>query len=237
MTLAIGFLDQKTERAVVAAVREWRAPFNPEDVTREAAELLTSYGVRSVCGDHYAGAWPASRFAAHKVDYRPSERTKSEIYLEALPLFTAGRVELPDNSRLVTQLCSLERKTSRGGRDTCDHPAGGKDDVSNSVCGLLVGLLSESAADGWIRYMRDQAIRSHAPESTPAAPKSDNRPWQTPSSQALGQAGGNYLTDIYDSIRLGLEAPQSQLCKNCGKPVIGARCNDGVEIWHPRCPE
>jgi hypothetical protein len=32
-----------------------------------------------------------------------------------------------------TQLCELERRTARGGRDSVDHAAGGHDDVANAV--------------------------------------------------------------------------------------------------------
>jgi hypothetical protein len=45
-----------------------------------------------------------------------SEAPKSDIYRDALHLFIAGRARLLDNKRLVNQLCSLERRTARGGR-------------------------------------------------------------------------------------------------------------------------
>src|SRR5262249_5708609 len=50
----------------------------------------------------------------------------------------SGRVELLDNARLVSQLCSLERKTSRIGKDSVDHPPGQHDDVINAASGALV---------------------------------------------------------------------------------------------------
>jgi hypothetical protein len=49
-----------------------------------------------------------------------------------------------ENPRLVSQLCSLERRTARGGRDSIDHPQGGggaHDDVGNAVAGALVTLI------------------------------------------------------------------------------------------------
>ena len=47
-----------------------------------------------------------------------------------------------DVKRLVNQLCSLERRTSRGGRDLIDHPQhpGAHDDLANAVCGAFVML-------------------------------------------------------------------------------------------------
>jgi hypothetical protein len=43
--------------------------------------------------------------------------------------------------RLISQLCGLERRTSRGGRDSIDHAPAAHDDVANAVAGalLLVG--------------------------------------------------------------------------------------------------
>jgi hypothetical protein len=42
---------------------------------------------------------------------------------------------LLDHPRLVTQLCGLERRTARGGRDSIDHAPGGHDDLANAVAG------------------------------------------------------------------------------------------------------
>jgi hypothetical protein len=55
-----------------------------------------------------------------------------EVYLR-----NSSRVELLDHPRLVAQLCTLERRTARGGRDSIDHPPGGHDDIANVVAGVL----------------------------------------------------------------------------------------------------
>ena len=68
-------------------------------------------------------------FAKVGVKYEHSERNRSEGYLDALPLFTAGRVRLIDNPRLVAQFASLERRTTSV-RDIVDHGPGGRDDCS-----------------------------------------------------------------------------------------------------------
>jgi hypothetical protein len=67
---------------------------------------------------------------------------QSDIYRDALPLFNAGRAQLLDLKRLINQLCSLERRTARGGRDLIDHPQhpGTHDDLANAVCGAFVML-------------------------------------------------------------------------------------------------
>ncbi|MCH8096791.1 MAG: hypothetical protein IID53_06910 [Proteobacteria bacterium] len=73
----------------------------------------------------------------HGITYETSELTKSDIYINALPLFNAGRAEILDIPRLINQLCALERRTSRQGKDSVDHPPGAHDDVANVVAGVL----------------------------------------------------------------------------------------------------
>lgn len=76
------------------------------------------------------------------VTYKPSDKPKSDIYRELLPLVNSGRAELLDNKKLRAQLEGLERRTARGGKDSIDHGPGAHDDIANSVAGVLV-LVSE----------------------------------------------------------------------------------------------
>jgi hypothetical protein len=85
--------------------------------------------------------------------YEQSERPKSQIYGELLPLLNSGRVELLDHARLVAQLCDLERRTSRGGKDSIDHTPGGHDDIANAVAGALL-----LAQDGRLLLWRREAL-------------------------------------------------------------------------------
>jgi hypothetical protein len=138
MTLAIGHFDGlQLDHSVLDALREVQPPFSPESVVTDFAELLRSYRVVTVTGDRYGGEWPAERFREHGIDYRPAEKSKSDIYREFLPIANSGRCELLDHPRLVAQLCSLERRTARGGRDSIDHMPGGHDDVANAACGVF----------------------------------------------------------------------------------------------------
>jgi hypothetical protein len=100
--------------------------------------LLSQYHVSRVSGDRYAGEFPRELFRKYNIDYKPSEFTKSELYGEMLPLLNSVRVELLDNSRLISQICNLERRTGRSGKDSIDHAPGGHDDLANSVAGALV---------------------------------------------------------------------------------------------------
>jgi hypothetical protein len=127
-----------TTVAVLDCVRERRPPFSPDAVVQEFAAVLKSYGLSSVTGDRYGGEWPRERFAVAGIGYEVSERTKSDLYLNALPLLNAGRVELLDHARLRRQLLELDRRTGRGGKDSVDHQAGGHDDLANVAAGALV---------------------------------------------------------------------------------------------------
>jgi hypothetical protein len=142
MTIAIAHRD-RDGRGVLDAVRERRPPFSPDDVVVEFSELLKGYGIRTVTGDRYGGQWPSERFRAHGIEYAPSEKSKSDIYRDLLPLLNSGKIELLDLPQLATQLVGLERRTARSGKDSIDHAPGAHDDVANSVSGAL--LLANTA--------------------------------------------------------------------------------------------
>jgi hypothetical protein len=131
--LAIAHAEGPT--AIVDCAREIKAPFDPGFVVEEFAGVLRSYWLSSVRGDRYAGEWPVAAYRKAGIWYRAAEVPKSQIYLEALPLLNGRRVELPDNARLVGQICALERRTARGGRDSVDHPPMGHDDLANAALG------------------------------------------------------------------------------------------------------
>jgi len=101
---------------------------------------LRSYRLASVWGDKYAAEWTQSAFRKVGINYKESEKAKSEIYVDLLPALNSGAVSLLDNDRLVNQLVGLERRTTRGGRriDTIDHAPGAHDDLANAVAGALV---------------------------------------------------------------------------------------------------
>jgi hypothetical protein len=143
MTMAIAHTRGNT--LIVDLIRERRAPFSPDDVVKEFAITLKAYGIGRIHGDRYAAEWPRERFRVHGLEYRVADKAKSELYLNLLPLLNSGRVELLDHPRLVAQLCGLERRTSRSGKDSIDHVPGGHDDVANAVAGAAV-LAAQAAA-------------------------------------------------------------------------------------------
>ncbi len=139
MTLAIAHQDTRDRTlAVLDAVRECKPPFSPEGVVVEFAEVLKSYGIARVTGDRYAGEWVREMFRTHGIGYDLSDRPASDIYRDVLPLLNSGKAELLDLKGITSQLCGLERRTARSGRDSISHPPGGHDDTINSVAGALL---------------------------------------------------------------------------------------------------
>jgi len=130
--------SDKRDLTVLDALREVRPPFSPEQVCADFAEVLKAYGITTANADRWAGQFPVEQMQKHGVSITPSERSKSEIYRDFLPVLNSGGCELLDHPRLIAQLVSLERRTARGGRDSVDHPPGGHDDLINSAAGALV---------------------------------------------------------------------------------------------------
>jgi len=131
--------------AVLDCILEIKAPFNPTSAAQQIANLLKSYNITSTVGDRYGAQWIVDGFAAFGIRYQHSERDRSAIYLDAMPLFTSGRVRLLDNKRLTSQFAGLERRTSSIGKDKVDHGPGGSDDVANAAAGALVRAIAEPA--------------------------------------------------------------------------------------------
>lgn len=187
-TMAIAHVEG--ERAVLDVVRERRPPFSPDSVVADFAALLRTYRVASVTGDRYGGEWPPERFRAHGITYTPSEKSKSDIYMELLPLVNAERCALLDLPVLRNQLLGLERRTSRGGKDSVDHRLrDSHDDVANAVAGVLT--LFELGAHKRILFGTENTARSgtrrtHRAGSYDVTETEDGTAWYVPAPRERG---------------------------------------------------
>jgi hypothetical protein len=141
------YLDRLLER---------EPPFHPATTVAEFVEVLRSYRITQVTGDHFSGGWASSEFLRHNIQYWASPRNKSDLYLRVLPLLLSGRLRLLDSEKLRKQFISLERTLHASGRETVEEPlrSGSHDDLSNVVSGAAV-LTSEALArepqcyEGW----------------------------------------------------------------------------------------
>jgi hypothetical protein len=141
--MAIGHVEKGV--AVIDVLRETRPPFSPEQVTEQYAALLKTYRVLEVRGDKYAGEFPRELYRKHGITYIPADLTTSDTYREFLPVVNAGKVQLLDHAKLVTQLLQLERRVARSGRDSIAHPVGAHDDLATAVAGCAIRALEGKA--------------------------------------------------------------------------------------------
>jgi hypothetical protein len=158
MTLAIGHRERDGGVVVIDAVRERIPPFSPECTVQEFSELLRSYRIAKVQGDRYAGEWPREQFQKCGIHYETAEKPKSALYQAMLPLINSKKIDLLDHPKLINQLCGLERRTARGGRDSIDHAPGAHDDIANCIAGLA------ATAGGKYRYPSHTDWISGGPE-------------------------------------------------------------------------
>lgn len=142
MALSVAYRD-KDGHAVQACVREKKPKFSPEAVVAEFVEVLKSYRVKRVVGDHWGGEFVREPFARAGITYQVADKTKSEFYLSLLPAMNSGKIELLDNKRLIGQFCGLERKTRSGGRDSVDHAPNQHDDICNATAIALMTVLDK----------------------------------------------------------------------------------------------
>lgn len=153
-SFALAVAHREGDAAVLDCLREFLPPFSPDSITSECARLLRRYRVTRVRGDRYAGEWPRAAFRKHGIEYWPADKPKSDLYVSLLPAINSGKVDFVDSERLAAQLCGLERRTARGGRDSIDHAPGGRDDLANCAAGAVDSLLSEAARQPLARGTR-----------------------------------------------------------------------------------
>jgi hypothetical protein len=137
-SFVLGIAHGEGDGAVLDCVREFKPPFSPENVVAELAGVLRSYGLSVVTGDAYSGEFVRELFRGKGISYNVSKKSKSEIYIDLLPMLNSGRVALLDHLKMIAQLCGLERRTTRGtGRDSIDHAPNSHDDLINAAAGAL----------------------------------------------------------------------------------------------------
>jgi hypothetical protein len=165
-SVALCITRREREHAVVCRIAEWRPPFSAPTVAGEVVSVLREYGLSSVTGDAFSGqTWP-SVLKENGLDvYTVSDKSKSDIFHDFLPLLNGQLVELLDpkagivQERAVKQLLALERTVSKQGKDSIGHPRGGVDDVINAVAGAcLLARKQQSEAGKVVSVPKRQAV-------------------------------------------------------------------------------
>jgi hypothetical protein len=146
-----GIAHSDDGRVILDVCRAWKPPFNPSGVIAECADLLRTYSLRECTGDRYAPGFVLEGFRANGITYRASEKDRSTLYLDLLPLINSGRVALLDDAELLREFRGLERRRGTSGRDRVDHRPGSHDDRANAAAGCLV--LASVAQSQQLRFM------------------------------------------------------------------------------------
>ena len=97
-----------------------------------------SYGIYSITTDRYSGGFAPEQWRLNGIEWKPSEKSRSELYLAFVPMLNSGGCRLVDEEKVRTQFLALRRKVAPGGRESVDHPIGGNDDYCNAAAGALV---------------------------------------------------------------------------------------------------
>jgi len=175
--LAIAHREGETE--ILDLIRERKPPFSPEAVVEEFASTILKYRCTKVYGDRYGGNWPSEQFMKAGVHLEAAEKTKSDIYLDLVPLINSKAVRLLDHERMTLQLVGLERTTKAGGKDRIDHPRGLHDDIANAAAGALVFAYQESGHSPQQRFRDNLKLEAAYNSWRGASPKAVTR-WRSP---------------------------------------------------------
>jgi hypothetical protein len=137
--------------SIIDQVYEAMPPFDPDYVTRCAAETLKQWGIREVYGDSYGGGWPVTAMGKHGIRYVTCPLNASELYLHTLPLWNAGRVRMLDSPKAIEQIARLRRRVGQGVQEKIVHPRNGHDDSANVVAGVLwlLSPVQHQAMSSW----------------------------------------------------------------------------------------
>jgi hypothetical protein len=253
-TLGIAHLDNG--RGVLDLLVERVAPFSPEQAVEEFCAILKQYGCHSCVGDKYAASWMSDAFQNNGISYQASERSRSQIYLEALPSLISQKVELLDHPRMISQFLGLERKLGRNA-DIVDHGPGGHDDICNSAAGALVLCLEGAGQYGYTDYilgvMRgifknpldnepDQQVFKDARGNTVSNPRNDNLDKQKNYELEKRLLGLDRVPELNPVTKKAWERKPTPECKNpdcrkLGKATVEIaggqiKCNQcGLQFW------
>ena len=93
------------------------------------------------------------------VNCEAAARPKSELYTDLLPLINSGAVRLLDNPRLVAQLVSLERDTTRSGKDRLITPRASTTTSVNCCAGALTMSAEGPYISAWQRQAQTRRIK------------------------------------------------------------------------------
>jgi hypothetical protein len=155
--LAIGHVENDV--GILDLLVERRPPFSPAIVVEELAATLGYYHLAEVTGDKFAAGFTVEAFSKWGITYRYADKTTSDYFASFLPILHSRRCSLLDNKRLASQLCSLERRSSRVGA----KEQSGTGDYQRDIA------TKKSAAECELRSLASKRRDAHPGESEAVA--------------------------------------------------------------------
>jgi hypothetical protein len=137
-SFVVAIAHEENRVQVLDVVAGVEPPFSPAEVIKACAALLKSYGVYTVTTDRYSGGFAPEQWRLNGIEWRPSEKARSELYLAFVPMLNSGGCRLTDDEKMRAQFLALRRKVAPGGRESVEHPIGKNDDYANAAAGALV---------------------------------------------------------------------------------------------------
>src|SRR5260370_7319002 len=110
------------DAAVVDGIIEIQPPFDPASAVAQIATTLKGYGITRTAGDRWGLGFVANEFQRHGITLEYSDKNRSDLYREALPIIRSKRARLLDSDRMINQFCNLERRLLPAGPQPIDHP-------------------------------------------------------------------------------------------------------------------
>jgi hypothetical protein len=125
-------------RIVLDCLLERKPPFSPAQTAAEFAETMRRYRITRATSGRWGVGFVDAVFQQCGIEITTSEKVKSDLYLSFLPILNSGQVDLLDHPKMISQFCQLERRTSRSGKGSVDHPRDAHDDLCNAAAGAIV---------------------------------------------------------------------------------------------------
>jgi hypothetical protein len=107
-------------------------------IAKDIAKIVEPYGIRTVYGDVFGGAWVTEAFASVGLEYEtrgfggPQKVQRASLLRE---LFASKQIQLLDNATQTRELKEYEKKTLHSGAISVNHPMtkNGSDDFLDSL--------------------------------------------------------------------------------------------------------
>jgi hypothetical protein len=135
-SFCLALAHREGDKIVIDLVRGTKKG-TPDTVVNEYVALAREYKCSVIHGDNYGADLISSLVEKAGVIYKRCDLDRNKLFIEAIPQFMRGGVELPNHEVALTEFRLLERHPSKSGQDKCEHPRNAHDDHANAIVGVM----------------------------------------------------------------------------------------------------